>query len=532
MGPEGAVNILYKRELDAAADPARGARREGRRVPREVRESVHRRRARLRRRGDPPARDAPQADHGAQEPREQARQEPAEEARQHPALETNPPGNAVTKDCKIVTGVLSAVRNRSQRPDSPGRPLNGPETGSPCRSTAGPWDVDAQRASTARTLSLIVGPGASYDVGIVPDAATGMLRVRVGAAECAVAFNGRRGAAAPDDRDSGASGPQRLVAPMPGQDRARRGEAGRGRSRAPAGRGHRSDEDGKRAARGPRRHVAEVHAREGALGRGRRAAGRHPVKFLARLRAHWAVRFGVRALTIAIALLVAAHRRVADHRSRAVGARARRAPGSKYLKRPCTSDGCRSTSCAAAILLEDFSIDGLTPGDRPFFTAKRLSLGLDWLTAFRRVPEFTITSVEMTDWQMLVERWEDRTTSRGSPGRRPAAGPAAVHDDAASICGRGAASSRTRITRRRGASSAPNIDSTSRTCRSTTATPRSTAASCRSRTRADVGEHQGAVRDRRPAGPPRSHRDRHRRRDDGRDAATSTSRTGRSRPIR
>ena len=56
MGAEGAVNILYKREIEKAADPARDARREGRRVPREVRQPVRRRRARLHRRGDPPAR--------------------------------------------------------------------------------------------------------------------------------------------------------------------------------------------------------------------------------------------------------------------------------------------------------------------------------------------------------------------------------------------------------------------------------------------------------------------------------------------
>jgi hypothetical protein len=52
-------------------------------------------------------------------------------------------------------------------------------------------DVDARRLD-GRTLSLIVGPGVSYDVGIVPDAATGMLNVRVGAAECTVALSGRR----------------------------------------------------------------------------------------------------------------------------------------------------------------------------------------------------------------------------------------------------------------------------------------------------------------------------------------------------
>ena len=45
MGAEGAVNILYKRELDAAADVGGGARRADRRVPREVRQPLRRRRS-------------------------------------------------------------------------------------------------------------------------------------------------------------------------------------------------------------------------------------------------------------------------------------------------------------------------------------------------------------------------------------------------------------------------------------------------------------------------------------------------------
>jgi hypothetical protein len=57
------------------------------------------------------------------------------------------------------------------------------------------------------------------------------------------------------------------------------------------------------------------------------------------------------------------------------------------------------------VVVEDFLIEGRNPGDRPFFTAGRLSLGIDWLTLLRARPEFTITSVEMTDWNMLVEQW-------------------------------------------------------------------------------------------------------------------------------
>jgi hypothetical protein len=59
------------------------------------------------------------------------------------------------------------------------------------------------------------------------------------------------------------------------------------------------------------------------------------------------------------------------------------------------------------VVIEDLSIDGRRPGDKPFFTAGRLSLSLDWSTALRRRPEFNVTSVELTDWHMLVEQWPD-----------------------------------------------------------------------------------------------------------------------------
>ena len=61
MGPEGAVNILYRRELDGGRSRcAARARREGGGVPREVRQPLHRRRARLRRRGHRAARTRPE----------------------------------------------------------------------------------------------------------------------------------------------------------------------------------------------------------------------------------------------------------------------------------------------------------------------------------------------------------------------------------------------------------------------------------------------------------------------------------------
>ena len=69
-------------------------------------------------------------------------------------------------------------------------------------------------------MSLVVhspqGPGAkSYDVGFASDAATGLLYVRVGTTQVAVALNGRR--RRHDDDGHAGEGPQRIVAPMPGK---------------------------------------------------------------------------------------------------------------------------------------------------------------------------------------------------------------------------------------------------------------------------------------------------------------------------
>ena len=88
MGPEGAVNIVYKRELERAPEsrartPAPG---KNRRVPRALRQSLRRRRARLHRRRHRAPRDPPHAHHRAARPRKQARHQPEEKTRQHPLV--------------------------------------------------------------------------------------------------------------------------------------------------------------------------------------------------------------------------------------------------------------------------------------------------------------------------------------------------------------------------------------------------------------------------------------------------------------
>jgi biotin carboxyl carrier protein len=76
--------------------------------------------------------------------------------------------------------------------------------------------VDVARID-AQTLSLVVDDGAStYDIGVTGDAATGLLHVRVDTTVVDVAVNGRRRRRHDQQADAG-SGPQRIVAPMPGR---------------------------------------------------------------------------------------------------------------------------------------------------------------------------------------------------------------------------------------------------------------------------------------------------------------------------
>ena len=64
MGAEGAVDIVYRRELEQATEPRRNAAVKDRRISRSFRESVRRRRPRLRRCSHPTQRDAQEADPG------------------------------------------------------------------------------------------------------------------------------------------------------------------------------------------------------------------------------------------------------------------------------------------------------------------------------------------------------------------------------------------------------------------------------------------------------------------------------------
>ena len=73
MGPEGAVNIIHRRDIQSSPTPDERAREADRRLQGALREPVLGGRARLHRRRDHPARDAPEADPRARDAADEAR---------------------------------------------------------------------------------------------------------------------------------------------------------------------------------------------------------------------------------------------------------------------------------------------------------------------------------------------------------------------------------------------------------------------------------------------------------------------------
>jgi biotin carboxyl carrier protein len=76
--------------------------------------------------------------------------------------------------------------------------------------------VDVARID-AHTLSLVVDSVWSKEVSIATDPVGGQLAVHLGTTLVAVTLNGRRRWGRKDDGAAPGSGPQRLVAPMPGK---------------------------------------------------------------------------------------------------------------------------------------------------------------------------------------------------------------------------------------------------------------------------------------------------------------------------
>jgi translocation-and-assembly-module (TAM) inner membrane subunit TamB-like protein len=75
--------------------------------------------------------------------------------------------------------------------------------------------------------------------------------------------------------------------------------------------------------------------------------------------------------------------------------------GAAYLKREFTIGALSARLYRGRFEVRDLAIGGLTPGDRPFFTAKRVTVQVPWWTIVSR--NLVVESVELDDWHMLVE---------------------------------------------------------------------------------------------------------------------------------
>ena len=98
--------------------------------------------------------------------------------------------------------------------------------------------------------------------------------------------------------------------------------------------------------------------------------------------------------------------------------------GSKWLDRPMHIGKVRALMWPGRFEFTDLVIEGLTPQERPFLHAKSLVVQLPWWTAFKR--HLIIESVEMTDWEMVIESLpggKHNFPRVKGPPRAPSTGP-------------------------------------------------------------------------------------------------------------
>jgi hypothetical protein len=75
--------------------------------------------------------------------------------------------------------------------------------------------------------------------------------------------------------------------------------------------------------------------------------------------------------------------------------------GSNYLRRPMRIGRLSARLVPGVFVVENLVIEGLSPNDRPFLTAKTITVKFPWWTVVTR--KLIVESVDMTDWEMTVE---------------------------------------------------------------------------------------------------------------------------------
>lgn len=77
--------------------------------------------------------------------------------------------------------------------------------------------------------------------------------------------------------------------------------------------------------------------------------------------------------------------------------------GSKRLQRPLHLGGLSVRLLRGEFIVDRLRIDGLTPADRPFFVAERITVAMPWWSIVRG--ELVIQDVTMRDWTMTIETY-------------------------------------------------------------------------------------------------------------------------------
>ena len=80
--------------------------------------------------------------------------------------------------------------------------------------------------------------------------------------------------------------------------------------------------------------------------------------------------------------------------------------GTKFFDRPMHIGKLSIVLRNGSFQVDDLVIEGLSPTDRPFLKAKRVTMTLPWWTFFTH--ELIVENVDMTDWEMLVEQFPGR----------------------------------------------------------------------------------------------------------------------------
>ena len=97
--------------------------------------------------------------------------------------------------------------------------------------------------------------------------------------------------------------------------------------------------------------------------------------------------------------------------------------GTKYMRRPLHIGRVSARLIPGVFVFEDLVIEGLTPKDRPFLTAKKVTVRLPWWTVATR--RLIVESVDMTDWNMVVETFPNgrHNFPKLTPDRKEPRGP-------------------------------------------------------------------------------------------------------------